>query len=156
MKMVLLSWMVVIAAMIVVDGYAPITQGPREMKNWYRKLPHKKHKVTELHFYLHDIVSGSNPTNIPVVVTNTTAKSPTYFGLIAAMDDPLTEGPSPNSPIVGRAQGLFGSTSLDKISYHMAFNFVLTSGKYKGSTLSVSCRLLVAPVFSDSRAVPRC
>ncbi|KAK4401423.1 Dirigent protein 21 [Sesamum angolense] len=134
MKMVLLSWMVAIAAMIVVDGH---DEGPREMKNWYSKLPHMKHKVTELHFYLHDIVSGSNPTNIPVVVSNTTAHSPTYFGLIAAIDDPLTQGPSPDSPIVGRAQGLFGSTSLDKISYHMTFNFVFTTGKYNGSTLSL-------------------
>ncbi|KAL0422883.1 UNVERIFIED_CONTAM: Dirigent protein 23 [Sesamum latifolium] len=118
MKMVLRSWMVVFAAMDLVDGHAPITEGPREIKNWYAKLPHMQQKVTELHFYLHDIVTGSNPTNIPVVVTNTTAKSPTYFGLIAAIDDPLTEGPSPGSPIVGRAQGLFGSTSLDKIAYH--------------------------------------
>ncbi|XP_011088571.1 dirigent protein 21-like [Sesamum indicum] len=139
MKMVLLSWMVVIAAMVVVDGHSPTgsNEGPREMKDWYRKLPHMKHKVTELHFYLHDIVSGSNPTNVPLVVTNSTSQSPTYFGLIAAIDDPLTEGPAPDSPIVGRAQGLFGSTSLDKIAYHMTFNFVFTSGKYNGSTLSV-------------------
>ncbi|KAK4437662.1 Dirigent protein 21 [Sesamum alatum] len=137
---VLLSWIVVIAAATpVVDGFAPTgrNEGPREIKNWFRKLPHMKQKVTELHFYLHDIVSGSNPTNIPIVVPNTSAQSPTYFGLMAAIDDPLTEGPRPDSPIVGRAQGLFGSTSLDKIAYHMTLSFVFTTGKYKGSTLSI-------------------
>ncbi|KAK6120900.1 hypothetical protein DH2020_045357 [Rehmannia glutinosa] len=107
------------------------------IKNWLKKIAHANEKVTQLHFYLHDIVSCPNPTNIPIVVSNSTARSPTYFGLIAAIDDPLTAGPSPDSEIVGRAQGLFGSTSLEEISYHMSFDFVFTSGKYNGSTLSV-------------------
>ncbi|GFP89018.1 dirigent protein 21 [Phtheirospermum japonicum] len=90
------------------------------MRNWFEKLPHMKRKVTELHFYLHDIVAGPNPTNIPT-----------------AIDDLLTTGPSPNSTIVGRAKGLFGSTSLDDIGFHMTFNIVFTNGKYNGSTLSL-------------------
>ncbi|GFP91514.1 dirigent protein 1 [Phtheirospermum japonicum] len=90
------------------------------MEEWFKEIADANQKVTHLHFYLHDIVSGSSPTNIPI-----------------AMDDLLTEGPSPDSEIVGRAQGLFGSTSLEEIAYHMTFNFVFTNGKYNGSTLSV-------------------
>ncbi|KAL2231678.1 dirigent protein 21-like [Sesamum indicum] len=111
--------------------------GPSTKKNWFKKLPHKNQKATHLHFYLHDIVSGPNPTNIPIAMSNSTAQSPTYFGLIAAIDDPLTLGPSPDSGIVGRAQGLFGSTSLEEIAFHMTFDIVFTNGKYNGSTLTV-------------------
>ncbi|KAL0386893.1 UNVERIFIED_CONTAM: Dirigent protein 21 [Sesamum radiatum] len=111
--------------------------GSSTTKNWFKKLPHKNQKATHLHFYLHDIVSGPNPTNIPIAMSNSTAQSPTYFGLIAAIDDPLTLGPSPDSEIVGRAQGLFGSTSLEEIAFHMTFDIVFTNGKYNGSTLTV-------------------
>ncbi|KAI3446231.1 hypothetical protein Pfo_002896 [Paulownia fortunei] len=136
---ILLLCSIVLIATPVAHGHGSNSfgKGPNAMKNWFRKLPHMKQKVTELHFYLHDIVAGPNPTNIPISMSNFTAQSPTYFGLIAAMDDPLTAGPSPDSTIVGRAQGLFGSASLDEIGFHMTFNIVLTSGKYNGSTLSV-------------------
>ncbi|KAL3622126.1 hypothetical protein CASFOL_033537 [Castilleja foliolosa] len=118
-------------------GSVSIEKGPKAMEKWFKEIAGANEKVTQLHFYLHDIVSGSSPTNIPIAMANSTARSPTYFGLIAAMDDLLTEGPSPDSGIVGRAQGLFGSTSLEEIAYHMTFNFVFTNGKYNGSTLSV-------------------
>ncbi|KAG8368124.1 hypothetical protein BUALT_Bualt15G0012500 [Buddleja alternifolia] len=134
--MILMLCSIVLAALPVSHGIG-ISKGPKAMKNWYRQLPRMKQKVTELHFYLHDIVSGSNPTNIPIAMANSSAQSPTYFGLLAAMDDVITVGPSPDSEIVGRAQGLFGSASLGDIAYHMTFNFMFTSGKYNGSTLSV-------------------
>lgn len=130
---------IVLISMPVVHGLGPnsISKGPNSLKNWYRKIPYMKQKVTDLHFYLHDIVSGPNPTNIPIAISNFTAQSPTLFGLLAAIDDPLTSGPSPDSTIVGRAQGLFGSASLDEIGFHMTFNIVFTTGKYNGSTLTL-------------------
>ncbi|KAI3447956.1 hypothetical protein Pfo_004621 [Paulownia fortunei] len=136
---ILMLCSIVLIAVPMVHGSGPngIDKGPKAMKNWFTKLAHANQKVTQLHFYLHDIVSGPNPTNIPIATANFTARSPTYFGLIAAIDDPLTAGPSPDSEIVGRAQGLFGSTSLDEIAFHMMFDFVFKSGQYNGSTLSV-------------------
>ncbi|KAL8465969.1 hypothetical protein ACS0TY_035177 [Phlomoides rotata] len=124
---------IVLIAMPLVQG-----SGPIELKNWYKNLPRLKPKITELHFYLQDIVSGPNPTNVPIAAPNSTAQSPTLFGLIAAIDDPLTSGPSLNSSAVGRAQGLFASTSLEEIGYHMTFNIVFTAGKYNGSTLTIA------------------
>ncbi|KAL2460042.1 Dirigent protein 21 [Abeliophyllum distichum] len=115
-----------------------IAQEPKSVKKWFKDLHHAKEKLTEFHFYLHDIVSGKNPTNIRVAMANATAQSSTYFGLIGVMDDVLTEGPEPDSKIVGRAPGIFGSSSLEEIGLHMTFNIVFTEGKYKNSTLAVS------------------
>ncbi|KAF5727831.1 dirigent protein 4-like [Tripterygium wilfordii] len=69
--------------------------------------PMKKH-VTNLHFYFHDTVSGPNPSAVLVAKPNTTSKPnlPT-FGLLYAIDDPLTVGPDPASEAIGRAQGLY-------------------------------------------------
>ncbi|KAK4424073.1 Dirigent protein 21 [Sesamum alatum] len=129
---ILMLCLIVPATLPMVHG-----NGPSATVNWFKKLAHKSQKTTHLHFYLHDIVSGPSPTNIPIAVANSTAQSPTYFGLIAAIDDPLTLGPSPDSEIVGRAQGLFGSTSLEEIAFHMSFDIVFTKGRYNGSTLTV-------------------
>ncbi|XP_073127770.1 dirigent protein 22-like [Henckelia pumila] len=135
--LILCSIIVYLHTVAVVHAGHNGTKGPEEMKTWYKTYPHMKQKVTELRFYLHDIVSGPNATNIPIAMANYTTRSPTYFGLIAAIDDLLTSGPSPASEIVGRAQGLFVSAALEKLGFHMTYNFVFTNGKYKGSTLSL-------------------
>lgn len=137
---ILLLCLIVLYTVELVHGHIEPTRvgkGPEQMKNWYKKLPYMKQKVTELRFYLHDIVSGPNPTNIPIAMANYTTHSPTYFGLMATIDDLLTSESSPDSEIVGRAQGLFVSAALEKLGLHMTYNFVFTSGKYNGSTLSL-------------------
>ncbi|KAF8411950.1 hypothetical protein HHK36_004508 [Tetracentron sinense] len=101
------------------------------------KMGLKKEKLSHLHFYLHDIVSGSNPTAIRVAAAPTTNSSATSFGFVAMMDDPLTEGPEPNSTLVGKAQGFYGSASQNEYGLLMVLNFVFMEGKYNGSTLSV-------------------
>uniref|UniRef100_M1BZH5 Dirigent protein n=2 Tax=Solanum tuberosum TaxID=4113 RepID=M1BZH5_SOLTU len=53
------------------------------------------------------------------------------------IDDPLTVGPEPNSTIVGRAQGIYGLADQNEDALLMTLNFVFTTGKYKGSTLSI-------------------
>lgn len=142
---------IVLIATEAAHGPNSIGEGPAAMKSWYRRLPRMKPKVTELHFYLHDIVSGPNPTNVPIAMSNFTSRSPTFFGLIAAMDDPLTSGPNPNSSVVGRAQGLFGSTSLHEIGFHMTFNVVFTAGKHNGSTLTLAGH---NPFMNEFRELP--
>ncbi|KAL2477091.1 Dirigent protein 23 [Forsythia ovata] len=94
--------LILCSILVIANGVA---KGPRAVRKWFKKVSPAKEKLTEFHFYLHDIVSGRNPTNIPVAMANATAQSPTYFGLIAAMDDLITEGPEPNSKVVGRASG---------------------------------------------------
>ncbi|KAK3446850.1 dirigent protein 22 [Eucalyptus grandis] len=115
------------------------------------KLGLKKEKLSHLHFYFHDIVSGRNPTAVRVAEAKMTNKSATGFGLVVMIDDPLTEGPELSSKVVGRAQGLYSSASQNDLGLLMVQNYVFTEGKYNGSTLSVLGR---NAVFSEVREMP--
>ncbi|GFP89021.1 dirigent protein 23 [Phtheirospermum japonicum] len=112
-------------------------KGPKSVEKWFEKLPNSKEKLTKLHFYFHDVVSGKNPTAIPVARANSTSDSPTLFGLVSIIDNPLTVGPGLKSKVMGRAQGLTGYSSSEELCLLMTLNFVFTDGKYNGSTLSV-------------------
>ncbi|XP_074353049.1 dirigent protein 21-like [Apium graveolens] len=119
-----------------------------ESQDFTKTIPRKtlgleKEKLSHLHFYFHDIVSGRNPTAVRVAsaamtdglsMTNTSA---TFFGLVQVMDDPLTVGPELSSKQVGRAQGIYSSASLNELGLLMVLNYVFTEGKYNGSTLSI-------------------
>ncbi|KAF7128194.1 hypothetical protein RHSIM_Rhsim11G0189900 [Rhododendron simsii] len=131
-----------IMAMPVVHG---IDESPQAVEKWFQSLSMMKEKVTKLHFYFRDQVSGKNPTAVGVAQANNTSQSPTFFGLVRVMDNALTVGPEPNSPIVGRAQGTYTSAGLEEVGLLMTLNFVFTSGEYKGSTLSVLGR---NPIFN--------
>jgi len=145
---VLLFCFIVCMVMPMAQG---VELGPKAVQKWFKKLPHAKQKVTKLHFYFHDIVSGKNPTADQIPQSNMTAKSPTSFGFVAMMDDPLTVGPEPNSIIVGRAQGIYGSADQNEGALLMTLNFVFTTGKYNGRTLSVLGR---NPAFHKYREMP--
>ncbi|OVA06294.1 Plant disease resistance response protein [Macleaya cordata] len=102
-----------------------------------------KEKVTHLHFYLHDILSGDNPSAVLVAQSNRTSKdskSATPFGSVYAIDDPLTEGPEPTSKVIGNAQGTYVSTGRDKLSLVMSVDFGFMIGKFNGSSISVLSR----------------
>ncbi|GER50277.1 disease resistance-responsive (dirigent-likeprotein) family protein [Striga asiatica] len=106
-------------------------------KKWSRRAFHGREKVTRLQVYVQDILTGPSPTNIAVARANTTFASPTLFGLVAVIDDPVRTGPSLGSEIVGRAQGLFAFASLEEISLHMTFDIFFTGRAHNGSTLSL-------------------
>ncbi|XP_027357025.1 dirigent protein 4-like [Abrus precatorius] len=104
---------------------------------------HLKEKVTHLHFYLFDILSGNKPSAIEVARPNITigAKLATPFGHVYAIDDELKEGPHANSTVVGNARGLYLSASQDdKLTLVMYVDFGFTAGKFKGSSISVFSR----------------
>ncbi|KAG5581935.1 hypothetical protein H5410_052562 [Solanum commersonii] len=128
-----------------------VVLGPKVVEKWFDKLPHAKQKVTKFRFYFHDIASGKNPTAVQIAQSNMTAKSPTAFGFVTMIDDPLTVGPEPNSTIVGQAQGIYSSADQNEIALLMTLNFVFTTEKYNGSTLSVLGR---NPVFHQYREMP--
>ncbi|XP_058191106.1 dirigent protein 23-like [Rhododendron vialii] len=144
---ILLSCSMIIA-MPMVHG---VDESPQAVEKWFQSLSMMKEKVTKLHFYFRDQVSGKNPTAVRVAQANSTFQSPTLFGLITVIDDALTVGPEPNSPIVGRAQGTYTSAGLEELGLLMSLNFVFTSGEYKGSTLSILGR---NPVFNLYRELP--
>ncbi|KAI3861398.1 hypothetical protein MKW98_000350 [Papaver atlanticum] len=128
-----------------------------EYNNWHDTIPSKptevfgKEKVTKLHFYFHDTISGNNPTGVVVARAATTAQSPTGFGLLAIIDDPLTEGPEITSKLIGRAQGLVGFASQEELASLMALSYVFTDGKLNGSTISIVTR---NPIMNPVREFP--
>ncbi|KAA8546085.1 hypothetical protein F0562_020464 [Nyssa sinensis] len=135
-------------AMPVVQG---IAEDPKSVEAWFQKLSHAKEKLTNLHFYFHDNITGNNPTSFQVAQSNISTKSPNLFGAVFIMDDPLTAGPQPTSKIVGRAQGLYASAGMEEAALLMTLNFYFTDGKYNGSTLSVLGR---NPLFHQYREMP--
>ncbi|XP_057500263.1 dirigent protein 22-like [Actinidia eriantha] len=138
----------VVMAVPVAHG---IAKGPNAVEEWFQKLSHKKEKQTKLRFYFHDTLSGKNPTAVRVAQANTTSTSPTLFGVIYMIDDPLTIGPQPNSTTVGRAQGFYGSAGMEDVGLLMTMNLVFTSGKFNGSSLSVLGR---NPALEQYREMP--
>ena len=114
-------------------------------------LHYKREKLSHLRFYFHEVVSGKSPSAIKVADAPTTNSSPTAFGAVIVVDDPLTTGPDPASERVGSAQGVYALASQSELGLLMAFNFVFTAGKFNGSTLSVLGR---NAVFSAEREMP--
>ncbi|XP_073283664.1 dirigent protein 22-like [Primulina huaijiensis] len=110
-----------------------------------------RQKLSHLHFYFHDIVSGRNPTAVRVAEAAVTNSSVTSFGAVVMMDDPLTVGPEMSSKIVGRAQGIYASADLNNLGFLMVLNYAFTEGKFNGSTLSILGR---NAVFSGVREMP--
>ncbi|KAL4187908.1 hypothetical protein AMTRI_Chr09g41440 [Amborella trichopoda] len=106
-------------------------------QSWREILGLQKEKVSHLHFYFHDVITGKNPTSIAVAGANTTLTSPTSFGLVNVVDNTLTKGPKPTSKLIGRGQGFFASSSQSEISFFMAIDFVFMEGKFNGSTLTM-------------------
>ncbi|GLT88345.1 hypothetical protein SLE2022_063750 [Rubroshorea leprosula] len=111
----------------------------------------KQQKLTHLHFYFHDILSGQNPTAVRIAQAPITNTSTTSFGAVAMIDDLLTFSPDINSTLVGRAQGLYALSSQEEASLMMAMTFSFLEGKYNGSALSVLGR---NPPFNTVREMP--
>jgi hypothetical protein len=108
-------------------------------------------KISHLHFYFHDLLEGTNVTAVDVASAPATDSSLTQFGMVRVMDDWLTEGPEATSKMVGRAQGIYVSSSQEKLHLLMATTFVFESGKYNGSTLSMVGK---NAVFDEVREMP--
>ncbi|XP_062018974.1 dirigent protein 22-like [Rosa rugosa] len=110
----------------------------RESDHRFQKLLCSKQKLTRLHFYFHDIVSGQAQTTVMVVSPAKTVKpSPTWFGQVNMFDNPLTKGPELTSKLLGHAQGLYGYASQVDISLLVAMTFIITNGRHDGSSFTV-------------------
>ncbi|KAL3642478.1 hypothetical protein CASFOL_013293 [Castilleja foliolosa] len=84
-------------------------------------LAYSKQKVTNIRFYLQNQFNMSQPI---------------AYGDVFAYQDPLTVEPSPNSTLMGRAQGTIGFTAHDgSFDLHMSVAYIFTSGVYNGSTV---------------------
>ncbi|XP_008786574.1 dirigent protein 2 [Phoenix dactylifera] len=100
----------------------------------------RQQNLTHIHFYVHDTLSGPNPTTVRVVEgPMKLLETNLNFGDIFVFDDPLTEGPNPTSKLLGRAYGsyIFASQSTTKPMLLLTVNIVLMDGQYDGSTFSI-------------------
>lgn len=153
MMMMLLLYVTLIMAVqpLFCEG---VDLSPKAVEKWFKELSHShaKEKLTKLHFYFHDVPSGDNPTAVRVAEANMTSKSPSSFGAVVVMDEPLTVGPEPTSELVGRAQGVYAVASQQEFDLLMTFNLVFAAGsKYSGSTVTV---LGYNPVPHEYREMP--
>ncbi|XP_038718334.1 dirigent protein 23-like [Tripterygium wilfordii] len=123
--------------LVLVSLMAVLKWGQAE-QSWANRVVREKETVTNLQFYFHDTFTGKNPSTIVVVSLNSTKQNPATFGSIVMADDPLTVMPDPNSKLVGRAQGLYGSAGQTELSFIMDISLIFTHGFYNGSSLSIS------------------
>ncbi|KAM5550011.1 dirigent protein 22-like [Rosa sericea] len=130
-------------------GHCSSIEENREFDQWFQKLDNSKPKLTQFHFYFHDLVSG--PGQTAVVVVPPAKPSTTLFGQVNMFDNPLTKGPDLTSELVGRAQGLYSFASQEELSLLMAMTIVFTSGKHNGSSVTILGR---NAVFQSRREFP--
>lgn len=104
---------------------------------WLKTSCRGNKATTKLHFYVHDPRAGPNATLFNVANASITATSPTGFGRINVFDDKVTVGPDIGSEEVARSQGTTTSMDLNVSASSMNLNFFLTSGEFKGSTVTV-------------------
>ncbi|XP_071720165.1 dirigent protein 22-like [Rutidosis leptorrhynchoides] len=112
----------------------------------------KTEKLSHFRFFWHDKYSGPNPTAVNIIpppITNKTNSN--GFGTVSMIDDALTDKPEPGSKLLGRAQGFYGIASQEEIGLLMAMNFVFSTGKYNGSTITIMGR---NSVFNKVREMP--
>ncbi|KAE8687034.1 Dirigent protein 4 [Hibiscus syriacus] len=131
-KSLILAWILVLGkamAMAPPHGYYSKTKP-------YVPAPQK---LTHLHFFLHDTLSGQNPSAVIVARPNmTTASVP--FGEVIVVDDPLTVGPNITSEVIGNAQGLWVSTGRDVLTLMVYLDFGFMKGQFNGSSISMFSR----------------
>ena len=104
---------------------------------WLKTSCRGNKATTTLHFYVHDPRAGPNATLFTVANASITATSTTGFGRINVFDDKVTVGPDIGSKEVARSQGSTISMDLKVLASSMNLNFFLTSGVFKGSTVTV-------------------
>ncbi|XP_039138885.1 LOW QUALITY PROTEIN: dirigent protein 4-like [Dioscorea cayenensis subsp. rotundata] len=112
-----------------------------------------KEKVTKLHFFFHDTISGDHPSAVPVALPEGTVIKPgnlAPFGAVYVVDDPLTEGPDLNSKVIGHAQGFYVSAAQKDLVLVVAYDLGFTSGEFNGSSISVLSR---NPILISEREV---
>ncbi|KAF3787473.1 Dirigent protein 6 [Nymphaea thermarum] len=116
-------------------AFSTASAGPVQRRLAGSRRPLRE-KMSHLHFYFHDIVSGRNPTAVNIVRPRN-INSAAGFGNVAMIDDPLTEGPQLSSKLIGRAQGFYALDGQQETTLLMACTYVFLEGKYNGSTLSI-------------------
>ncbi|MQM21910.1 hypothetical protein Taro_054957 [Colocasia esculenta] len=131
--LLIVAFTVIHLCLVPVMGYVVVEESSSPLS--MRRL-----KATHLHFFLQDFVTGDNATAVKVAGVANGTTSPFMFGDVYVIDDRLTQGVDPSSPVVGNAQGIYAFTGMNRSSIYMAADFGFTTGKYNGSSISVASR----------------
>ncbi|KAL6893857.1 hypothetical protein ACP4OV_007955 [Aristida adscensionis] len=110
-----------------------------------------REKVTHLHFFLHDTLSGKDPSAVLVARGAGRAAAPgdpVPFSSVYAADDALTAG-----PVVGSAQGLYLATGRREAALVLGMDFELTGGPFAGSAFVVFSRNTITRAVGRELAV---
>ncbi|GFQ05258.1 dirigent protein 21 [Phtheirospermum japonicum] len=110
-----------------------------------------KNKVIKFRFFLQDKYRDPNRTVYSVARADVTSSSPTSFGEVCVVNDPLTVGPNHTSKLIGYAQGVIASADFNVPAIHATITFVFTAGKYKGSSFNMVGR---NNLFEKFRKIP--
>ncbi|KAF9595188.1 hypothetical protein IFM89_037617 [Coptis chinensis] len=119
--------------LLVLSTIFIITNG--ENSEWISEtklLGQMKEKVSHLHFYFHDTISGGKPSAKQIAGPKVPG-----FGTMMIADDPLTEGFELTSKLIGKAQGIYALAAQKELGLLMVLNYAFMEGKYNGSTLSL-------------------
>ncbi|XP_073152334.1 dirigent protein 21-like [Henckelia pumila] len=143
--------LLVLLSMAISANGKDIATESQALENWLKAHCSTLQNLTKLQLYVRDIFSAPVQSNQVVATADSTFKSPTLFGLVSVLDDPITVGPESGSAVLGQAQGLIVFSSLEKISLHMTLTLVFTSGPYNGSSLNLVGH---NPYLEDLRRVP--
>jgi hypothetical protein len=100
-------------------------------------FPKLQPNQTNLVFYVHDHFTGEDTTAATVAGKTGPTSSILHFGTVAIVDDPVTDGPTIDSTLIGRAQGVYINSQLDGKALYMVFSVIFTAGEYTGSSLEI-------------------
>ncbi|KAG4127751.1 hypothetical protein ERO13_D10G244800v2 [Gossypium hirsutum] len=122
-----------------------LSQVAVQSQYYSKSLPYhpKPVKLTNLHFFLHETLGSENPTAVVIAQANIPSNdnnSSVPFATLYAFDDPLKIAPEHDSEVIGNAQGLAvyaGTNTTDAVMYA---DFGFTTGKFKGSSISIFSR----------------
>ncbi|CAN0879168.1 Dirigent protein 19 [Linum grandiflorum] len=106
-----------------------ITISPSPTSTTTNNINNSPMKQTHIKLYWQNNANTTSPNATAVIsIPPPLADSPVGFGSLSIMDDPLTAGPSPDSPLLGRAQGFYAVASQQTFGLLMAMNLVFTNG----------------------------
>ncbi|KAL3622025.1 hypothetical protein CASFOL_034221 [Castilleja foliolosa] len=111
----------------------------RPTHDWFENLNlAEEEKLTKLHFYIHDFVSGVNQSVYNVAESSITNTTSSWFGRVQVVDHLMTVGPEIDSEKVGRVQGIHVLSDLHVAAIGVNWNFLFNDG----STITVLGRLV--------------
>ncbi|THG10878.1 hypothetical protein TEA_025813 [Camellia sinensis var. sinensis] len=123
MKNLSIMFLILAIAVMVFYNPSPIAFGPKQVLQKLCENP-------QFHFYFHDKISGKSPSAMRGAQSDITDKSPTFFVMLNAMDDPLTSWPTQIQRLWAGPKG-FTSRQMSTVGGSGVFQLARGSAKAK-------------------------